>query len=1236
MLLSSSIKQKIPKVTNNHLLTVLALAALPSKVFAAKETPEKVEIKGYLLDVAKLAKDAGIEVSDIDELVIALSDPSLGELIYLGNGIYQIIASSGVYKISLVIANADASQSSIELISLDQVLPLDGGTIDYSDFDISDFQYSLISASSSTSTVDLVGMAVAGVAMIVASISKSSATSESLEGVISDGLLNDAQVFLDLDDDGVLDWTDANDNSLWDAGEGEQWTLSAEDGSYTLSDISAADIAAGTLIGQAYKIGGVSQTVDMVSGSDVANLIMMAETTATVITPLTSLIKSGISNDDALNILGLDGTDIDINSFNPFSTENDGTANAIAFEKVAAKLFTTVNTIAEAIDSAADDNLDAVEGFILAMTQVASAITDEVESRAEGNDAVDLNLSDAATIADITNKTITAADAKLGTDTVSNDLTALVTSVSKAIVNVNTEIESITAFDVATAKDTLTIGAETLSTQVKAAVESATTITLAADTLVSLTENDTSAQFTAVAGDATSLTGEYGDISNDDGSTWTYTVHTSNGQAQADGESYADTFVITDSSDVEHEVTVMLIGKNDAPVFTSSATASVFENETAVATIVATDVDTSDTISYSISGTDSALFSIDGSTGVLTFVDAPDYEGVSPAHGDPHSNEYTLTVTASDGTTTTDQALTVTVANVEGGPVFTSAATVAVDENQTAVLTLSATDDEFDNIAFTISGGDDAASFSVADGVLTFAASPNYEVKSSYSVTITASETTDINGATIASPNTTDQAITVSINDVNDAAVIAGTSTGAVTEDASTTTATGTLTHTDADADNDDNEFTAVATATDSVKGYGTYTMTAEGVWTYTLDNTNSTVSALAASATATDTFAVTAEDGTSQTVTVTITGVNDAPTTVADSATIAEDASATVISVLANDSDPEGTTLTLASKSAATNGGTVTNNGDGTVSYTPVANYNGSDTFTYTATDGTEASASTTVTVTITAVNDDPTGAVTIAGTTKTGSTLTASNTLADVDGLGDISYQWAKDGTDVSGATNSTLVLDDDDVGSTFTVTASYTDDDGTAESATSDASGTVVDMVKLIQVRNITTMTAAEASTAINGEDYSSGSTETVAAFDLYLDAEGIDSLNASASEVYGTEFTLGFTANDLDSVSTFASEENATWIMEFDDESGVFTISTVNNATGAVALGDASAVVDIDTTNDTGRNTVLIEQKIGTVYINPADGVDDIQLTLEDILVDAGDVNVEPLSYTVDVL
>ena len=161
--------------------------------------------------------------------------------------------------------------------------------------------------------------------------------------------------------------------------------------------------------------------------------------------------------------------------------------------------------------------------------------------------------------------------------------------------------------------------------------------------------------------------------------------------------------------------------------------------------------------------------SIVASTGVLTFKTAPDYELTDPVADD---NTYSLTVTASDGTVTVDQALTVTVTNVEGGPVFSSAATFAVDENQTAIATLTASDDENDTIAFTISGGDDSASFSLADGVLTFAASPNYEVKSSYSLTVTASETTDTDGATIASPNTTDQAITVSINDINDAAVI--------------------------------------------------------------------------------------------------------------------------------------------------------------------------------------------------------------------------------------------------------------------------------------------------------------------------------------------------------------------------------------------------------------------------------------------------------------------------------
>ena len=84
--------------------------------------------------------------------------------------------------------------------------------------------------------------------------------------------------------------------------------------------------------------------------------------------------------------------------------------------------------------------------------------------------------------------------------------------------------------------------------------------------------------------------------------------------------------------------------------------------------------------------------------------------------------------------------------------------------------------------------------------------------------------------------------------------------------------------------------------------------------------------------------------------------------------------------------------------------------------------------------------------------VNDAPTGTVTISGTPTEDQTLTASNTLADEDGLGTISYQWQRNGVDIGGATASTYTLTQADVGTTITVVASYTDGQGTNESVTS----------------------------------------------------------------------------------------------------------------------------------------------------------------------------------------
>ena len=49
---------------------------------------------------------------------------------------------------------------------------------------------------------------------------------------------------------------------------------------------------------------------------------------------------------------------------------------------------------------------------------------------------------------------------------------------------------------------------------------------------------------------------------------------------------------------------------------------------------------------------------------------------------------------------------------------------------------------------------------------------------------------------------------------------------------------------------------------------------------------------------------------------------------------------------------------------------------------------------------------------MTLTNVNEATTGSVSVSGTPVVGQTLTASNTLADPDGLGAITYQWYRDG--------------------------------------------------------------------------------------------------------------------------------------------------------------------------------------------------------------------------------
>ena len=75
---------------------------------------------------------------------------------------------------------------------------------------------------------------------------------------------------------------------------------------------------------------------------------------------------------------------------------------------------------------------------------------------------------------------------------------------------------------------------------------------------------------------------------------------------------------------------------------------------------------------------------------------------------------------------------------------------------------------------------------------------------------------------------------------------------------------------------------------------------------------------------------------------------------------------------VLANDIDPEGDPLTPVLVSNPANG-SLTLNDDGSFTYTPNSDFNGSDSFTYRASDGANVSNLATVSLTVSAVNDEP-----------------------------------------------------------------------------------------------------------------------------------------------------------------------------------------------------------------------------------------------------------------------
>jgi len=330
------------------------------------------------------------------------------------------------------------------------------------------------------------------------------------------------------------------------------------------------------------------------------------------------------------------------------------------------------------------------------------------------------------------------------------------------------------------------------------------------------------------------------------------------------------------------------------------------------------------------------------STGAFTYTPKANFNGTD-----------SFTYQANDGTVNSVAAtVTITVTPVNDAPVLVAIGNKTVPENALLTFTVSATDPDADTLTYTATGLPTGASFDPA--TRTFSWTPSYTQSGTYpSVTFTVTDS--------GTPGlTASEAITITVTNVNRAPVLAAIGNKTVLENA---LLSFTVSATDPDADT----LTYTATGLPTGASFDPATRTFSWTPSYTQSGTYPLV-----------TFTVT-DSGTpgltaSEAITITVTNVNRAPVAANDTNSTAEDTPLTITApgVLGNDSDVDGDPLTAVLIASPTKG-TLTLNANGSFTYTPNANYNGSDSFTYKASDGTLQSAVTTVTLTVTAVNDAP-----------------------------------------------------------------------------------------------------------------------------------------------------------------------------------------------------------------------------------------------------------------------
>ena len=552
-------------------------------------------------------------------------------------------------------------------------------------------------------------------------------------GVVVDGYISGASIFIDEDNDYT---PDPNENS----------TTSDNDGKFTIK------YANGSLV----SIGGT----DLDSSTPFDKLLISQKLTGysefKTVTPVTTIAAFMSTPSNVNAVLGIDQT-IDIYSFDPVANKGDNGINDYLYEK--GNQLTVLAYSLQNITNNENSTTDTSQDFFKAIAEEIETEFAISETRVDIVDelfikAVLENIIAAKTLS-ILNENLTNTAKALSAvmpviEIKSSD--TLTTSVQRFALNTfQNDIQTIANGEATSSligsytSDTLnyiandqSIDAASIAPGINAFNDSAT---MAEDTSVEISVLPNDSYLISSPITVSAIDGGNGTVSVSN-NVITYTPFTNfNG---------SDTFQYTinqgsQSSSANVNITVTPV--QDPPSIDTYPEISVPENQTLVGTIAISDPDDGDTLTLSIGGgPDAESFTL-SSSNVLSFKQAADFET---------KTLYVVRLFLSDGQTTVFQDIGVVITDLNDvAPSFTTASTFSVQENS-AIIGLVGAADADSGFTFSISGSEMLIN---PDGsMLRFVSLPDYETKNSYSATVTATD----------GVNTTTQQITVNIEDVAD------------------------------------------------------------------------------------------------------------------------------------------------------------------------------------------------------------------------------------------------------------------------------------------------------------------------------------------------------------------------------------------------------------------------------------------------------------------------------------